>query len=97
MKSHGMSKLEDAMHAAGDEDQAGSDEGASNDDQVYEAYMAMNKSRSGYQEARKKLREVQKSRGFYKNSFNEDRQHLINREKSKRPLSGLSQSWPLGR
>ena len=57
-------QAEDAMHAAGDEDQAGSDEGASNDDQVYEAYMAMNKSRSGYQEARKKLREVQKSRGF---------------------------------
>ena len=74
---------EEAMRVDDAEAQLGSDEGASGDEQIYEAYVAMNKSRSGYQEARKKLREVQKSRGFYKSGFNEDRQNLINREKTK--------------
>ena len=71
---------EEAMHV---EDEEGSDQGASGDEEVYEAYVAMNKSRFGYQEARKKLRDVQKSRGFFKSSYTDDRQQLINREKSK--------------
>lgn len=38
-----------------------SDYGASDDDEVYEAYAAMEKQRT-YQDSRRKLRETQKSR-----------------------------------
>lgn len=60
-----------------------SDQGASEDGEVYEAYMAMNKFRSGYKDARKKLRDVQKARGFYKSDVNKDRQQQIDREKQR--------------
>ena len=53
---------EDGDGAAG----PGSDAGASGDDDVYEAYAAMDKTRQTYKDARKRLRDVQKSRGFYR-------------------------------
>ena len=44
----------------------GSDAGASEDDEVYQAYTVMHQQRRSYTESRKKLKEIQKSRGFYK-------------------------------
>eukprot|EP00435_Cladocopium_sp_Y103_P045672 s349_g13.t1 len=43
-----------------------SDYGASGDDEVFQAYSAMDQSRRSYKDSRRKLKEVQKSRGFYK-------------------------------
>ena len=57
--------------------------GASEDQEVYEAYVAMDKHRGGYQQARRRLREVQKSRGFYKAPGSDDRQALVNQEKQR--------------
>ena len=69
-----------------------SDCGASQDGDVGEAYAVMNKNRSSYQEARRKLRDVQKSRGFYKASGGGDeRRQLIEREKSKSRCSACHQ------
>ena len=61
-------------------EEAISDAGASNDDEVFDAYMA-------YKDSRRKLKEVQKQRGFYKNAdggaSSTDRQEAIKREKAR--------------
>ena len=46
-----------------------SDQGASEDDEINDAYTAMDKERRGYKESRKKLSDIQKSRGFFKGDF----------------------------
>ena len=78
---------DEAALQAGEEGEEGaevqSDHGASEDGEVYEAYMAMNKFRSGYKDARKKLRDVQKARGFFKPDAQKDRQQQIDREKQR--------------
>ncbi len=58
-----------------------SDVGASDDDEVFEAYSAMSKVKQTYQDARKKLRDVQRSRGFFKTDGGGDRQKQIEQEK----------------
>lgn len=60
-----------------------SDAGASNDGEIYEAYAAMNQVRQGYREARKKLRDVQKARGFYKGPRDDRRQTTVEQEKKR--------------
>ena len=55
-----------------------SDCGAEDDQEIYEAYVAMDKK-----EARQRFRGVQKSRGFYKSPMQEDRQQLVDKEKSR--------------
>ena len=62
-------------YAVGDEDQwdgetdnmEQSDYGASGDDDVYQAYAAMDQQRKSYRDSRKKLKDIQNARGFYKN------------------------------
>ena len=67
-----------------------SDYGASDDDEIYEAYAAMEKQRRTYQDSRRKLRETQKSRGFFKGNHNkpdqngdDSRKAAIEREKAR--------------
>ncbi|CAE7262954.1 GIP [Symbiodinium sp. CCMP2456] len=63
----------------GEEDEHFSDAGASGDDEIYEAF-------ASYQESRKKLREVQKARGFLKGKGGgspDDRKAAIAREKAR--------------
>ena len=43
-----------------------SDQDASADDEVFDAYAAMESKRQSYRDSRKKLRDIQKSRGFIK-------------------------------
>ena len=61
-----------------------SDAGASQDDEVYEAFVAMDKMRKGYKDQRKKLRDIQKSRGFFKGKLTlEERKQAIKKEKER--------------
>ena len=74
----------DDAFAVGDEEEPEqedpSDAGASEDDEIYEAF-------SSYQESRKKLKEVQKARGFLKpraeHSSPEERRQAIAKEKAR--------------
>jgi len=82
---------EEAYEAMGQEEDPSepeslpSDAGASGDDDVYEAFAAMDKQRRSYKESRAKLREVQKNRGFYKGGGkgDADRQKMIEKEKER--------------
>ena len=66
------------------EDPEQSDQGASEDDEIYEAYATMDKQRRGYRESRKKLKEIQKSRGFFKGELTlEERKVAVQKEKSR--------------
>ena len=76
---------DDEAFAAGDEtrpegEDEASDLGASEDDEIYEAF-------STYQESRKKLKEVQKSRGFFRpkgdGGASEERKQAIAKEKAR--------------
>ena len=68
-----------------------SDYGASGDDEVYEAYAVMDKQRRTYQDSRKKLKEVQKSRGFFKGDLSpEERQKVIEKEKERSRCSACN-------
>ena len=68
---------EEQANAADDQDEIGSDAGASNDDEVFEAY-------STYEAARKKLKDTQKQRGFFKGEVTfEERQEAIKEEKKR--------------
>lgn len=60
-----------------------SDAGASNDGEIYDAYAAMHQVRQGYREARKKLRDVQKARGFYKGPKDDRRKSTVEQEKKR--------------
>ena len=82
---------EEAFEAEGREEEEAelesppSDAGASGDDEVYEAFAAMDRQRRSYKESRAKLREVQKSRGFYKGGGkgDPDRQKMLEKEKER--------------
>ena len=84
-------EYEEAYEAEGQEEDRSepesppSDAGASGDDDVFEAFAAMEKNRRSYKESRAKLREVQKSRGFYKGKGkgDADRQKMIEKEKER--------------
>ena len=61
-----------------------SDKGASEDDEIHEAYAAMDKMRKSYRDQRKKLKDMQKSRGFFRGEFTvEERAKAIEQEKSR--------------
>ena len=61
-----------------------SDCGASDDEEVFEAYATMDKQRKTYQESRKKLKDLQRSRGFYKGDLStEERQKALAEEKKR--------------
>ena len=62
-----------------------SDVGASQDSEIYDAYTAMDGRRKGYKESRKKLKDLQKQRGFQKkeDSSSQDRKNFIAKEKLK--------------
>ena len=78
---------EEAFYHGEDDDaeayELGSDAGASGDDDVYQAYVTMDKGRQAYKDARKKLRDVQKSRGFYQNGNWNSRDQAKEKEKSR--------------
>ena len=80
----------EAAFNAGDDDVGDpdvvSDDGASQDDEVFQAYSTMDKSRRSYKDSRKKLRELQKSRGFFRADVKgeltyEERNAAVEREK----------------
>ncbi|CAK9047040.1 Retrovirus-related Pol polyprotein from transposon TNT 1-94 [Durusdinium trenchii] len=65
-----------------------SDAGASGDDEVFEAYAAMDRQRKSYKESRKHLRTLQKSRGFFHGDVKgeisiEDRKAAVQKEKQR--------------
>ena len=67
-----------------DEGEQISDKGASEDDEIHEAYAAMDKMRKSYRDQRKKLKDMQKSRGFFRGEFTvEERAKAIEQEKSR--------------
>ena len=68
--------------------EANSDAGASGDDEVFEAYAAMDRQRKSYKESRKHLRTLQKSRGFFHGDVKgeisiEDRKAAVQKEKQR--------------
>lgn len=69
------------------EDEAGqepSDQGASDDEAIHEAYATMDRMRKSYKDQRKKLKDLQKARGFFKGEFTmEERKQAIEQEKSR--------------
>ena len=68
-----------------------SDAGASGDDDVYEAYAAMDKQRHSYKESRKRLKDIQKQRGFFKGGANDDdRRKAIEKEKARTRCSACN-------
>lgn len=69
-----------------------SDYGASGDDEIYEAFAAMDQQRKTYQESRQKLKQIQRNRGYFKGDISgqikgeisyEERQKAIQKEKSR--------------
>ena len=75
---------DEEAYIAGENDkiEEASDAGASNDDEVFDAYAAKSKVKQSYQDARKKLRDIQRSRGFFKSDGGGDRRKQIEQEKS---------------
>ncbi|CAK0792797.1 unnamed protein product [Prorocentrum cordatum] len=70
-------EFEEGANAADDDQEVASDAGASNDDDVFEAY-------SAYDAARKKLKDTQKQRGLFKGEVTfEERQEQIKEEKKR--------------
>ena len=81
---------EDYAMAADEENEVGqdgdSDAGASQDSEIFEAFSAMDGQRRGYKDSRKRLRELQKARGFHKPKDagnSEERKAMISREKQR--------------
>ena len=76
--------LEYGYDAEADNAEVASDAGASNDEDIFQAFSAMDKQRKTYKEARKKLREVQKQRGFFRGELPlEQRKTAIAKEKER--------------
>ena len=61
----------DDGYAVGQEFPPPSDQGASEDDEVYEAYAAMDKQRKTYRDSRNHLKTLQKNRGFFRDPKND--------------------------
>eukprot|EP00913_Durusdinium_trenchii_P019561 g18388.t1 len=77
-------EYQDYGYEAGEMEEEGSDVGASQDEEVYQAFSAMDKQRRSYQESRRKLREVQKQRGFFKGELTfEQRRAAVQKEKER--------------
>ena len=84
--------FEEALAGGDGESEEGfSEDGASQDPEVQQAYAIMNKQRQGYKEARRRLREVQKSRGFFRPGQSEERKKAIEREKATSRCSAIQQ------
>ena len=67
-----------------DDDKPTSDQGASNDEEINEAYAAMDRFRKTYRDQRKKLKDLQKARGFFRGEFTmEERARAIEQEKAR--------------
>ncbi|CAK9045239.1 unnamed protein product [Durusdinium trenchii] len=49
-----------------------SDDGGSQDEEIYEAFTVMDNHRKTYKDSRRKLREIQKSRGYFRGDFTGD-------------------------
>ena len=76
-------EAEHGYEAVADESPA-SDMGASEDEEVYQAFATMDKQRRSYKESRKRLREVQKQRGFFKGELTfEQRKAAVAKEKER--------------
>ena len=84
----------DEAEDEGEAYEAGSDAGASGDDDVYQAYVTMEKGRQAYKDARKKLRDVQKSRGFYQGGqWNRDQAKQQEKTRSRCGACGHIGHW----
>ena len=61
-----------------------SDAGASGDDEIYAAYSNMDKQRRSYKDSRQRLKDLQKSRGFFKGELTfEERKAAVAKEKER--------------
>ena len=65
-----------------------SDCGASGDEEIFEAFAAMDQHRKTYKESRQKLKQIQRNRGYFQGEFKgeisyEERQKAIQKEKSR--------------
>lgn len=61
-----------------------SDAGASQDDDIFQAYAAMEKQKKSYHDQRQKLKNLQKNRGFFRGEFTwEERKKAISKEKER--------------
>ena len=84
-------------YGANDEpDEEPSDFGASGDDEIYAAFATMDKQRNTYQESRKRLRDIQRQRGFFKGELTfEQRKAAVAKEKerSRCPACGRMGHW----
>ena len=65
-----------------------SDCGASEDEEIYEAFAAMDQQRRSYKESRQKLKQIQRNRGYFQGEFKgeisyEERQKALQKEKSR--------------
>ena len=76
---------EDMAYEIGEgEGEAVSDAGASDDDEIYDAYAAMDKQRRSYKDSRQRLKDLQKSRGFFRGELTfEERKAAVAREKQR--------------
>ena len=76
---------EDMAYEIGErEGEAVSDAGASDDDEIYDAYAAMDKQRRSYKDSRQRLKDLQKSRGFFRGELTfEERKAAVAREKER--------------
>ena len=89
----GTYMIEEPMdHMEENPEQGVSDAGASGDDEVYEAYAAMDAHRKSYKDSRKKLKDIQKARGFFKSGENHgsDRQRAVEAEKARTRCSACN-------
>lgn len=77
-------EYQDYSYEARELEEEGSDIGASQDEEVFQAFSAMDKQRRSCQESRKRLREVQKQRGFFKGELTfEQRRAAVQKEKER--------------
>lgn len=77
---------EDALATFDGEFEPQSDLGASSDDEVYEAHSAMDAQRKSYKDSRRKLKEIQRNRGYFKGNIQgefSERAQAFAREKAR--------------
>eukprot|EP00438_Fugacium_kawagutii_P008061 Skav219569 [mRNA] locus=scaffold3203:12014:25029:+ [translate_table: standard] len=75
---------DEAQDGEFDEDFEGqSDAGASNDDEVFNAYKLMEQQRRTYKDSRRRLKDIQKARGFFKGDASDDRKKMNDKEKER--------------
>ena len=86
-------------------DEEPSDRGASEDDEIYDAFAAMDQHRKSYQESRQKLKQIQRNRGYFKGNISgqikgeisyEERQKAIQKEKSRTRCARFVIDWGIG-